>query len=259
MGVKDIEIRGRSLERWSNGLRSPRTYASAVAVGRLASPLVDYARRYYLDDGAYPAVVGVRTPIGLVRPTVYSFDDVQTVHEIFMREDYRAERDTRVVVDLGSNIGISALYFLSRNPGARCFLFEPVPRNLERLRANLTGFEDRYELEPVAVADRTGDVTFGVEPTGRYGGIGVETGEDITVRCVHVNDVLGEVVAQCGEIDVLKIDTEGAEEATVRAIRPDLLDRIRAIYLETHHPVPAHPERFSHSHYNATSRLLRRF
>jgi len=34
-------------------------------------------------------------------------------------------------------------------------------------------------LEPAAVADRSGTVTFGVEPTGRYGGIGVATADAI--------------------------------------------------------------------------------
>jgi FkbM family methyltransferase len=256
--LKAIEIGGRSLERWRTGLLDPRTYKSAANMLRISADRRDFARRYYLGAGSYPAVVGVRTPIGLIELTVYSFDDVQTVNEIFMREDYLARRDARVVVDLGSNIGISAAYFLSRDPRVRCFLYEPVPRNIERLRANLAGFEDRYELHSVAVADGNGEVTFGIEPTGRYGGIGIQTGEDIRVRCEHINDVLDDVLARADEIDVLKIDTEGAEAATVYAIRPDHLDRIRVIYLETHAPVPAHPERFDHSYYNATSRLTRR-
>ena len=38
----------------------------------------------------------------------------------------------RAVIDLGSNIGISALYFLTRNADCRVWLYEPVPRNVER-------------------------------------------------------------------------------------------------------------------------------
>ncbi len=47
-----------------------------------------------------------------------------------------------------------------------------------------------------------------------------------------MNDALERVLAQHGRIDVLKLDTEGSEAATVRAIRPDLLARIGRIYCE---------------------------
>ena len=51
-----------------------------------------------------------------------------------------------------------------------------------------------------------------------------------------VNEVLERVLDDAPAIDVLKVDTEGAEAATVRAIRPDLLARVRRIYLETSDP-----------------------
>jgi FkbM family methyltransferase len=175
-----------------------------------------------------------------------------------MREDYEAPAETRVVVDLGSNIGLSALYFLSRNPHVRCFLFEPVPRNVDRLRANLFPAEGRYDLTVAAVADRAGQVTFGVEETGRYGGIDVDTGKTIVVECLEINSVLERVLEHCDRVDVLKVDTEGAEEDTVRAIRPEILDRIDRIYFECHEPTPLHGDRFDYSYFNMTSRLVRR-
>jgi FkbM family methyltransferase len=225
---------------------------------RLSPRPVDFTRRYLFAGGAYPAQVPVRTPIGRVAPTVYSFDDLQTVNEVFMREDYRADPDVGTVVDLGSNIGLSGLYFLTRNPASRCFLFEPVPRNVERLRRNLAGFEDRFELTATAVAAEGGEVEFGIEPTGRYGGIGLDTGESIRVPCKDINDVLDSVLARTDGIDVLKIDTEGAEASTIRAIRPGLLDAIDRIYFEWHEPLVLHADRFDFSYYNATCRLVRR-
>jgi FkbM family methyltransferase len=177
-----------------------------------------------------------------------------TVVEVFCRLDYAAPPDVGVVVDLGSNIGISALYFLTRNPHCRCRLFEPVARNVERLRENLAGFEGRYELTEAAVWDRAGTVTFGVEPSGRYGGIGVPAAESIEVPCLEINDVLEREPS----IDVLKVDTEGAEVATVAAIRPDLQARIRLIYLETMDRPVLHPERFEPSFACDTLRLAQR-
>lgn len=40
---------------------------------------------------------------------------MMTFNEIFLRMDYFLPEDARTVLDLGSNKGISALYFLTRH------------------------------------------------------------------------------------------------------------------------------------------------
>jgi FkbM family methyltransferase len=247
------------------GGRSPRlviesalTPAHYVALARMVKLYPDFpavAKRYFAGGGHYPWPCRIRTPTGEVAPTTYTHHDIFTVHEIFGREDYRAGPDLGVVVDIGSNIGISALYMLTRNRSSRCFLFEPVPRNAERLCANLTGYESRYELTEAAVAPTGGTVRFTVEETGRYGGIGVAGTEQIDVECLAVADVLGGVLEREATIDLLKIDTEGAERSTIAAIGSDLLARIRTICFETREPFNPDPERFAMSFACETCRL----
>jgi FkbM family methyltransferase len=216
-------------------------------------------KRYVFGSGTYPYRCRVRTPLGNQEITLFHPDDMQTVTEIFCRKDYAAPAQIRTVVDIGSNIGVSALYFLTRNRQVRCQLFEPDPRNIERLRGNLQQFEARYTLHEYAVADREGMVDFGIEETGRYGGIGANRPETIRVRCRDVNAVLDEALAETEEIDLLKVDAEGVEEAIVRAIRPDLLQRIRLIYFEMGEPIaPLHPTMFDHSRRMQIERLSRR-
>jgi FkbM family methyltransferase len=214
--------------------------------------------RYLLGRGEYPYRCPVRTPQGRMAPTLYSVHDMWTLSEVFCREDYAAGPELRTAVDLGSNIGISALYFLTRCAGVRCWLYEPVPRNVERLRGNLAGLEGRYELREAAVAPAAGTATFGVEPTGRYGGIGVATASTIEVECVGVNEALGEALDEVPFVDVLKIDTEGTELELLAAIRPELLARVRTVYLEAP-PRPA-PDAagFEASFRNETWALRRR-
>ncbi len=153
-----------------------RNYLALWRMARVFPDTRDAAGRYLLGRGSYPARCRVRTPAGEVAPMLHSSHDMFTVNEVFCREDYAAGPGLRTVVDIGSNIGISALYFLTRDTACRCFLYEPVPRNVERLRKNLAGFEDRFELTEAAVAATAGKAGFGVENTGRYGGIGVATG-----------------------------------------------------------------------------------
>jgi FkbM family methyltransferase len=195
----------------------------------------DMFRRYVFGAGGYPYAAEVRVPAaagGVLRIMTYYRDDVLTVNEVFCRKDYGNGKNVRVVLDIGSNIGVSALYFLTRNGDAHCYLYEPVPQNIANLRQNLAGFADRYTLYECAVADEAGTVEFGVEETGRYGGIGAETGNVITVECRNINDAVADVLNRHGRIDVLKIDTEGAEIRTVTAIRYEYLNKIAAIYIE---------------------------
>lgn len=205
--------------------------------------------RYLFGRGEYPYSIRVRTPTGQIRPTLFTRHDMLTVNEVFCREDYRANRDIRVVVDVGANIGISALYFLTRNRMATCHLFEPDVRNVRKLCHNLTGFDGRIVLREVAVSDYSGPCSFGIEPTGRYGGIDVMAGERIEVESVHINGVLESILCAHDTIDILKLDTEGAEIRTVEAITKDLLLNIREIYLEARPRTRIHPTIFNQRQY----------
>lgn len=191
----------------------------------------DTFRRYLFATGLYPHDVRLRTPLGIVSPTLYSYHDMLTVNEIFFREDY-CSTDCAVVVDVGANIGLSALYFLTRGPDCRCYLFEPVPANVRKLKSNLSSFAERYVLREASVGTQAGQCEFGIEPTGRYGGIGRETGTKITVDCLSINDVLSDVLSRETHVDVLKLDTEGTERELVEAIAPEHRRRIRRLIFE---------------------------
>lgn len=217
-------------------LRAPfqrRHYRALLGMAlRYPEPLQNLSR-FLTGKGTYPYRCRIRTPLGIVAPTLYTSHDMSTVNEVFCRLDYRAPSDLRVAVDIGSNIGISALYFLTRNPTARVYLFEPNPENVARLRANLAGFEDRYELDAAAVAVSDGDVSFATEPTGRYGRIS-EDGDVITVPCRAVGGVMERILKREGRVDLLKVDIEGNEDVLLAAIDPDLLKRVDAICCEVH-------------------------
>ena len=216
---------------------------------------MDNTRRYLTGRGEYPYDIKVRTPVGLIQPRLYTHHDILTVNEIFCRSDYYADKSLKTVVDLGSNIGISALYFLSRNKTSKCYLFEPDQKNITKLKANLSGFEDRYVLSEKAVSYESGQLEFGVEPTGRYGGIGVQTGETIIVECLEINDVLDDILTIEGSIDVLKIDTEGVEIKTVEAIDEGLAKRIKKIYLEARPNHALQPNVFDQRQYGTVCQL----
>ncbi len=224
----------RTLKRVFTGIFRWRSYRA------LKNSLLKYERpfdglsRYLFQSGRYPVTMPIRTPLGVVRPVIYSHHDMLTVSEVFCREDYKCGEQIRTVVDIGSNIGISALYFLTRNREAFAYLFEPQPVNCGKLLKNLEHFMGRYEFYPMAIALWDGEAEMGFEDTGRYGGIGTGHETKIRVPCREVGGVLRGILERRGEIDVLKIDTESLEEKILAAVPRDLLRSIKQVFVE--HP-----------------------
>jgi len=176
--------------------------------------------------------VALRTPVGRVLVHLNGPVDLSTVFGVFCRDDYRMGRELKVAVDIGANIGVATLYFLSRNSQSVVYAYEPVPRNADSLVTNVAPFADRCELSRVAVGSRSGTVDFGIEPTGKFGGINVASPERITVPCVAINDILERVLSKHSEIDCLKIDVEGTERETLSSIGKEFWSRIRRVYAE---------------------------
>lgn len=227
-----MQIAGRGIGKIAGSVLHRRNYTAARNMLRVYQHPVQVFRRYLTGSGTYPSTLRVRSPLGWVSLELYSPHDLLTVNEIFCRSDYYAGADDRVIVDFGSNIGISAAYFLSRNPDAFAYLFEPLPINVSRLQHNLRPFEDRYALQEVAVGAAAGEVEFGWEETGRYGGVNAELGNSLTVTCVDSQQVLRDVVEKHGHIDILKIDIEGLEAAVIGNIPVDLAGKIKKLYVE---------------------------
>ena len=198
--------------------------------------------RYVFELGNYPKNFFVRTPLGLQCMTAFSHHDLITIIECFGKLDYKAPKSFSVVVDFGSNIGISALYFLTRNEGVKVYLFEPVPRNVERLKQNLKGFEDRYELRECAIGVEDGCLDFACDSTGRYGTLLKEEGANfqelssgkvMPVKVLAVNQTIEKIIDWHGSVDLVKIDVEGYEDKILSHLKAKVLACIKRIYAET--------------------------
>ena len=207
-------------------------YLSAWNILRYCRRPAAFLWRYLTGKGSYPYQVRIATPTGQIAPQVDSYYDAITVNEIFFRLDYKAGPDDRVVVDIGANIGLSALYFLSRNRESKVYLYEPVKDNIVKLRHNLRDFSDRIIVREEAVYFEGGKKKFGTDRYGRYGGLNRASNKYIEVNCIPINDVLSSVIGQEGIIDILKIDIEGDEIAVVNAIDPKYFGKIKKIYFE---------------------------
>lgn len=168
--------------------------------------------------------------------------------EAVTRQCLRSQAGKGREVDFGSNIGISAAYFLSRDRDSRVYLFEPLPGNIEKLRKNLAPFEGCYTLEEAAVGEADGEVDFDWEQTRRFGGVGIQIGNYIKVKYLDSNRALETVLSAHNRIDILKIDIESLEKQVTERVLLELARQIGKIHTElapksnpleqTHHCVP---------------------
>lgn len=227
-----MKIGNRKLSKVLSAPFKGRYYIAALNMLRVYRNPADAFARFVLARGKYPALIMINTPAGCLSLTVYSYDDILTVNEIFCRRDYPATAQHRVVVDFGSNIGISAAYFLTSAPNCFAYLYEPFRPNIDRLRDNLRQFEGRYALHAVAVGEAHGEVEFGWEDTGRLGGVGMKTGKYVSVTCRDSNEILEEVITRHGRIDILKIDIETLERQVTERIPVEIARNIDAIYVD---------------------------
>jgi FkbM family methyltransferase len=227
-----MKLGNRSMITILEALFRKQHWKAAANMFSVYDDTIDAYSRYLFARGAYPVSISLTTPLGKVGPTLYSHHDMLTVNEIFCRQDYAASASDRIVVDFGSNIGISALYFLTRDDTSFVYCYEPLPINCERLKRNLAKFRGRYQLAECAVALENGTAQFGYEPSGRYGGVGKNTGSTIMVECRSATSILGGILKDHEEVDVLKIDIETLERELLLSIPESLLGRIKKIYIE---------------------------
>jgi FkbM family methyltransferase len=143
-----------------------------------------------------------------------------------------------VILDIGSNIGASVLYFQNRFPKARIIGFEPHPDTFAVLKQNVADLPMVSVLNcglgasNTQVTVPTESINFGAFSTkGRRRG---ETDERNTVECEirRLDDVLRELGID--KVDLIKIDCEGAEADVFVGLSSAILERCQWIVGELH-------------------------
>lgn len=220
----NLALRG---ENWTALVRFFSVYPNPIRVLLQELGLISLARAQW-----------VNTPVGPVQVELRGPDDLATISSMFCRGDYLGDPSASVVIDIGANVGVAAAYFLSRNRSQMSlYAYEPAPRNLDVLRRNMAQFaSDNIVIFPAAVGIEAGQANFHLENTGKFGGLKdndrTRGGETTVVDVIAINAILEEVLARHGEIDVLKVDTEGTETELIRAIRPEFWPRIRTLFVD---------------------------
>lgn len=149
--------------------------------------------------------------------------------EIFLEESYKfkSTNNAPVIIDCGSNIGMSILYFKSLYPLSKITAIEADPEigNILESNLKLNNIGDVNVIKKAAWINADG-VSF--ETDGADGGK-INPNSESKIESVDFNSFLNDF----SEIDFLKIDIEGAEKILVPHCIENL-KKAKNIFIEYH-------------------------
>jgi len=174
-----------------------------------------------------------------------SSSDMMLIYEILLKSKYKREYyfpeglKPKVIFDIGGNIGITSIYLASLFPEALIYSFEPLKENFEILTKNTSQFNN-IEVFNFGLGVKNGSFKLYLsDDIENYGGVSFysdvegnmkESYSECEVK--NVNDVIKEIGVT--SVDLIKIDTEGAEYDILTNINDEFLNKTSWITGELH-------------------------
>ncbi len=160
--------------------------------------------------------------------------------EIFLEQNYliAPTKEKIKIIDCGSNIGISILYFKFLAPNAEIVSFEPNPHTFALLKQNVESNNLSVQLHNAGVSKEVGEMTIYTDKDDMSSQSASTTRhltnkhrplEPVQVKMVALSSFITEPV------DVLKLDIEGAEgEVLEELATTGKLNFIKKLFIEYH-------------------------
>ena len=188
-----------------------------------------------------PLLLRLRHPYDQTVTLRWRGTDGFTFDEVFGDEVYREAVQVagpcRTIVDLGANVGLASIYLLAANPHSRVLAVEPAQENWELLEQNLAPLtsQGRAKVARAAVWDADRDLTGFLPGPKIYSSFTVTEGAGSDGAPAVQGRTLPSLLGDAGfdEVDLLKVDIEGAEVPLLRTAAA-WLHRIRTLAIEFH-------------------------
>ncbi len=158
------------------------------------------------------------------------YELLHTYKEIFENEIYKFQTDTSepFIIDCGSNIGLSIIYYKQLYSGSTIIAFEPDEQNFQLLEKNIsTNNYKNIQLNKAAAWITDGEISF--EANESEASHISEANNAIKVKSVRLKNILNDYPV----IDFLKVDIEGAEWEVITDCETEL-KKIKHLFLEYH-------------------------
>ena len=177
-----------------------------------------------------------------------TFADRGVLEQVFRNRDYstqklaknpqiwnafcriRSEGKTPLIVDLGANIGASALWFATEFSGSHVVAVEPEESNCVLLRRNLSTLN--VDIREAAIGARDGRVKI-TNPDSTAWAYRTAEAAGGPYQMVSMSRLVGEKIAQGYVPFLVKIDIEGGERDLFESLT-DWIDQFSLLIIELH-------------------------
>jgi len=150
---------------------------------------------------------------------------------------FRVDNDRPTILDCGSNIGLSVLFFKKLYPRARITAFEPDPATFALLCRNVAGLLNVMQYQS-ALSDHVGEISLFRDADNNVSDLRMSTlstrfsGREIKVPAIRLSEYID------SEVDLLKLDVEGSEVSIINdLVATGKIRRIARAHIEYHHHI----------------------
>jgi FkbM family methyltransferase len=169
--------------------------------------------------------------------------DAVVVYEVLMKSGHKSEYrvpgnlSPKVILDIGGNIGVAALFFAKEFPQATIHSFEPVAENFALLQKNVSTLTNVHAHQVALGAEDAEKEIFWSEEDTNLGGFSLYKNNANTQKSTRISlKAAAKYLREQGieQVDLIKIDTEGAEFDILTAMDEALLSKTKWIVGELH-------------------------
>jgi FkbM family methyltransferase len=160
--------------------------------------------------------------------------DIILFYDIFLKEGYGKIKleNVETIIDCGANIGLASVFFLIQYPYAKVIALEPDPVNFDICQNNLKQFGSRAVVLNSALWHENCTVKINPTNIGTWASTvaPTEKADKTSVQAFDMQTIMQKYNLK--EIDMLKIDIEGAEEGVFSSCNLGWLDKVKCIQIE---------------------------
>jgi FkbM family methyltransferase len=174
---------------------------------------------------------GIKSPV-----TLSNFGpDVTTLFQVFYANEYDVDlkKPPGFIIDCGANIGLSALFFANKYPGATIVAVEPDKGNFIYLQKNTKFFQNviciNKAVWPHHVWMEIKDMGTGNWSLQTFV---TNTPSERAIESITIDEIISEFKKD--SIDIIKIDIEGAEKELFKNNYESWLGKTKLIAIELH-------------------------
>lgn len=163
--------------------------------------------------------------------------DKDVFYDVFIDKQYGFPLmfDPKVIIDAGSNIGLSAIYFANAYKDVKLYCIEIEESNFKILEKNLANYENKFLYYAALWFSKT-SFTILDNKSGHWGFSVVEDVDQGSIG-QKIKSITIEQIVQSNNIDfidILKIDIEGAEKELFSMNYELWLPKTKIIMIELH-------------------------